>query len=387
MIKKEKNDAFGDKKIKVPFIVPEITDDDKKEILSVLNQNLLTDGPKLREFEKKFSKFCGSKYAIGVSSATAALHLSLTALGIKKNDEVIIPDLTFVATANAVLFTGATPVIADIDKDNFNISIQSIERSITKRTKAIIPVHFAGSPCDMKGIRGIARKYDLKIIEDCAHAIGAKIKNKHVGTFGNTGCFSFYPTKNLTTFEGGMIITNSKKIADKMISLRNHGITRSLAKRFTKGKPWEYDITEPGYNYRLDEIRAALGISQLKRINQNNVKRKKAFLYYNSKLRNDERFILPKIFKNETHSCHLYVLRIQKNKKFTRDSLFKKLLKNGIRSSVHYKPLHQFSAYKKNGKIIDKLNVSKAIYNEIISLPLYPQIEQKQQDLVSQNLH
>jgi len=382
----KKNDAFGNKKIKVPFIVPEITNEDKNEILSILDQNLLTDGPKLREFEKKFSKFCGSKYAIGVSSATAALHLSLAALGIKKNDEVIIPDLTFVATANAVLFTGAIPVIADIDKNNFNISIESIENSITHKTKAIIPVHFAGSPCDMANIRKIAKKYDLKIVEDCAHAIGAKIKNKHVGTFGDTGCFSFYPTKNLTTFEGGMIITNSRKIANKMISLRNHGISKSLASRFTKGKPWEYDVTEPGYNYRLDEIRAALGISQLKRINQNNLKRKKAFLYYNSKLDNSENFILPKIFKNQTHACHLYVLRIQKNKKFSRDSLFKKLLAKGIRSSVHYKPLHQFSAYKKNGKIIDKLTVSKSIYREIISLPLYPQIEQKQQDIVIDNL-
>ena len=382
----KKNDAFGDARIKVPFIVPEVTDDDKKEILSVLSQNLLTDGPKLREFEKKFSKFCGSKYAIGVSSATAGLHLSLTALGIKQGDEVIIPDLTFVATANSVLFTGATPVIADIDKEDFNISIESIKRSITKKTKAIIPVHFAGNPCKMNEIKTISKKHNLEIVEDCAHAIGAKIRNKHVGTFGATGCFSFYPTKNLTTFEGGMIITNSKKIADKMRSLRNHGITKSLENRFTKGKPWEYDVTEPGYNYRLDEIRAALGISQLKRINQNNLKRKKAFLYYNIKLKNNEHVILPKIFKNQTHSCHLYVLRIHNNEKNSRDSIFQRLLKNGIRSSVHYKPLHQFSAYKKNGKIIDKLKNTKEIYNEIISLPLYPQIERKQQDLVLENL-
>ena len=382
----KKNDAFGDARIKVPFIVPEITDNDKKEILSVLSQNLLTDGPKLREFEKKFGKFCGSKYAIGVSSATAGLHLSLTALGIKQGDEIIIPDLTFVATANSVLFTGATPVIADIDKEDFNISVESIERSITKRTKAIIPVHFAGNPCKMNAIKTIAKKHNLEIVEDCAHAIGAKIKNKHVGTFGATGCFSFYPTKNLTTFEGGMIITNSKKIADKMRSLRNHGITKSLESRFTQGKPWEYDVTEPGYNYRLDEIRAALGISQLKRINQNNLKRKKAFLYYNTKLKNNEYVILPKIFKNQTHSCHLYVLRIHKNKKNSRDSIFQRLLKNGIRSSVHYKPLHQFSAYKKKGKIIDKLKNTKEIYSEIISLPLYPQIERKQQDLVLENL-
>jgi len=380
-----KNDAFNDVKIKVPFVVPEITSEDKKVILSTLNQNLLTNGPKLREFEKKIAKFCGSRYAIGVSNATAALHLSLTALQIKTGDEVIIPDLTFAATANSVLFTGATPVIVDINKEDFNISIESIEKSITKKTKAIIPVHFAGNPCNMNMIKSIAKKHNLKIIEDCAHAIGGKVGKKHVGTFGDAGCFSFYPTKNLTTFEGGMVITNSKKISDSIKSLRNHGITKSLQDRFTKGKPWEYDIIVPGYNYRLDEIRAALGISQLERINKNNLKRKQAFLYYNSKLKDKDCVIIPKISKNTTHSCHLYVLRIQKNKKFSRDNMFQKLLKNGVRSSVHYKPLHQFTAYKKNAKILVKLTNSKKIFEEIISLPLYPQITKKQQNLVIGN--
>jgi len=380
-----KNDAFNDVKIKVPFVVPEITSEDKKVILSTLNQNLLTNGPKLREFEKKIAKFCGSRYAIGVSNATAALHLSLTALQIKTGDEVIIPDLTFAATANSVLFTGATPVIVDINEDDFNISVESIKKSITKKTKAIIPVHFAGNPCNMNIIKSIAKKHDLRIIEDCAHAIGGKIGKKHVGTFGDAGCFSFYPTKNLTTFEGGMVITNSKKISDSIKSLRNHGITKSLQDRFTKGKPWEYDIIVPGYNYRLDEIRAALGISQLERINKNNLKRKQAFLYYNSKLKDKDCVIIPKISKNTTHSCHLYVLRIQKNKKFSRDNMFQKLLKNGVRSSVHYKPLHQFTAYKKNAKILVKLTNSKKIFEEIISLPLYPQITKKQQNLVIGN--
>ncbi|SVE35447.1 uncharacterized protein METZ01_LOCUS488301, partial [marine metagenome] len=234
----------------------------------------------------EFCKFTGSKYAIGVSNATSALHLSLKSLGIGKGDEVIIPNITFVATANAVLYVDATPVLVDVNDHDINISIKSIEKSITKKTKAIIPVHFAGKSCDMLAIQKIAKKNNLKIIEDCAHAIGAKIRNKHVGMFGDTGCFSFYPTKNLTTFEGGMIITNSKKTADNIRSLRNHGITKTLEDRFTNGKPWEYDVVIPGYNYRLDEIRATLGISQLKRINQNNLKRKRAFLHYNSKLKN-----------------------------------------------------------------------------------------------------
>ena len=386
MKKRKNSDAFNDLHIKVPFVLPEITNEDKRAILSTLNQNLLTDGPKLKEFENKFAKFTGARYAIGVSNATAALQLSLKAIGIGKGDEVIVPDLTFVASINAILFTGATPVIVDIDKEDYNISIDSIKKSLTKKTKAVMPVHFAGKSCKMREIQIIARKNNLKIIEDCAHAIGGKLNKKHVGTFGDAGCFSFYPTKNLTTFEGGMVITNSKKISETIKMLRNHGITKSYLDRFTKGKPWEYDVSIPGYNYRLDEIRAALGISQLKRITQNNLKRKKAVLYYNSKLKNNKSVITPKILKDEDHACHLYVLRFKRKGKFSRDYLFKKLLENGIRSSVHYKPLHTFTAYKKNAKIFDDLINSKQIYREIISLPLYPQITRKQQDLVLKNL-
>ena len=386
MKKRKNSDAFNDLHIKVPFVLPEITNADKSAILSALNQNLLTDGPKLKEFENKFAKFTGARYAIGVSNATAALQLSLKAIGIGKGDEVIVPDLTFVASINAILFTGATPVIVDVDKEDYNISVDSIKKSLTKKTKAVMPVHFAGKSCKMREIQIIARKNKLKIIEDCAHAIGGKLNKKHVGTFGDTGCFSFYPTKNLTTFEGGMVITNSKKISESIKTLRNHGITKSYQDRFTKGKPWEYDVSIPGYNYRLDEIRAALGISQLKRITQNNLKRKKAALYYNSRLKNNKSIITPKILKDEDHACHLYVLRFKRQGRFSRDDLFTKLLKNGIRSSVHYKPLHTFTAYKKNAKIFDNLINSKQIYKEIISLPLYPQITRKQQDLVLKNL-
>ena len=386
MKKRKNSDAFNDSNIKVPFVLPEITNEDKRVILVTLNQNLLTDGPKLKEFENKFAKFTGARYAVGVSNATAALQLSLKAIGIGKGDQVVVPDLTFVASINAILFTGATPVIVDIDKEDYNISIDSIKKSLTKKTKAIMPVHFAGKSCKMHEIQTIARKNNLKIIEDCAHAIGGKLNKKHVGTFGDAGCFSFYPTKNLTTFEGGMVITNSKKISETIKTLRNHGITKSYQDRFTKGKPWEYDVSIPGYNYRLDEIRAALGISQLKRITQNNLKRKKAALYYNSKLKNIKSIITPKILKDEDHACHLYVLRFKKQGKFSRDNLFTKLLKNGIRSSVHYKPLHTFTAYKRNAKIFGKLINSKQICGEIISLPLYPQITRKQQNLVLKNL-
>ena len=222
-MKKKTIDAFNDASISVPFIIPEITKNDKNAVLNALNSRLLTDGPKLHKFESVFAKFTGAKFAVGVSNGTAALHLSLKALGIGKGSEVIIPDLTFVATASSVLLTGATPVLVDVDED-LNISIPSIKKAITTRTKAIIPVHFAGKSCKIRQIASIAKKNHIAIVEDCAHAIGSKVNNKHVGTFGQTGCFSFYPTKNFTTIEGGMVITNSKHIADIVRSARNHGI-------------------------------------------------------------------------------------------------------------------------------------------------------------------
>ena len=223
----------------VPFFEPYLDAQDKSEISKALSSTYLTNGPKLDDFEQKFKKFTGSKFAVGVSNATSALHLSLKALDIKKGDEVIVPNLTFVATANSVLASGATPVIADVEEDTMNISPKSIMKNLSKKTKAIIPVHFAGVSCDMLSISKIAKKNSLKIIEDCAHGIGTFFGKKHVGNFGQVGCFSFYPTKNITTIEGGMIITNNKKIANFIKLSRNHGISRTLLDRYSSGFPWE----------------------------------------------------------------------------------------------------------------------------------------------------
>ena len=374
---KKKMDAFGDKKVNVPFFVPDITNSDKSAVMNALSNSLLTDGPQLRKFEDKFAKFVGSRYAIGVSNGTAALHLALKSLGLKKGDEVIVPDITFVATANSVLLTGATPVIADVSNDDMNISLDSIKKSITPKTKAILPVHLAGKICKMSQIRRIAKENNLWLIEDCAHAIGTKLKNKHAGTFGDAGCFSFYPTKNFTTIEGGMIITNSKRIADYVKTARSHGLTRSLADRYSKGKPWNYDIINPGFNYRLDEIRASLGLNQLKRINQLNSKRLIASKYLTEKFRDIRGIITPKIFTGHEHTYHLYIVRIKKEYGKNRDTVFKELKKEGIQVSLHYKPLHEFSAYKKLTKTYDKLVNSKQIYKENLSLPMYPGITKK----------
>jgi len=376
-----KKDFFKDSTIKFPAYEPWISKDDKRIVNKTLDQSMLTLGPQLEKFEADFCKYTKSKYAIAVSNGTAALHLSLKALGIKEHDEVIIPDLTFVADASAILSCNAKPVIVDINENDFFLSITNLKKNITKRTKAIIPVHIYGQVCNIDEVLDVALDNDLKIIEDCAHAVGTFHNSKHVGTLGNTGCFSFYPTKNITTAEGGMVITNSKKIADKVRQLRSHGMSKSLKSRYSSEYPWIFDITEPGYNYRLDEIRASLGISQLKRIKKINELRKNAAFYYHSKLQNISGIVLPDMVNNKTHSYHLYTIRVTKLFKLSRNQLFKKLKQAGIRTTVYWMPMHKYTAFRKFANLSDVKNTSK-IYNEILALPLFPSITKKHQDNV-----
>ena len=365
-------------KIKIPLFQPRITEEDKKAVKNTLDNQILTGGPMLEKFEKKFAEFTGVKYAIGVSNATSALFLSLKSIDIQKNDEVIVPNMTFVATANAIIHAGGKPILVDVNYNDMNISINEIKKAITKKTKAILPVHFAGKACDMKKIEKIAKDNNLKLIEDCAHAIGTTINKKHVGTFGEAGCFSFYPTKNITTVEGGMVITNSKKLAERIKNFRNHGITKTLSQRYL-GKPWEYDVVEPGYNFRLDEVRSALGINQLKRIKKINVARKSVFEYYNKNLSKITGIDIP-VKSIGVDSHHLYIIKVKKEYPLSRNGLFTKLSKEGISTTLHYKPLHLFSAYKKYKKM--NLKNSTLLFNEILSLPFFPDITKKQQDKV-----
>ncbi len=380
-MKKMKKDFFKDSSIKFPAYEPWISNDDKQIVNKALDQTMLTFGPQLEKFESDFSKYTKAKYAIAVSNCTAALHLSLKALGIKEKDEVIIPDLTFVADANAILACNAKPVIVDINKNNFFLSISNLKKNITKKTKAIIPVHIYGQICNIDEVLDVARANNLKVVEDCAHAIGTFHKSKHVGTIGDTGCFSFYPTKNITTAEGGMVITNSKSIADKIRQLRSHGMSKSLKRRYMHGYPWVFDITEPGYNYRLDEIRCALGISQLRRVTKINKMRKKAASYYNSKLQNIPGIILPDMVTDRSHSYHLYTIRVTKSFGMSRNQLFKKLKQAGIRTTVYWMPIHEYTAYSKHVKQ-SNIRITSKIYDEILSLPLFPNISKKHQNAV-----
>ena len=376
-----KKDFFNDSKVKYPAYQPWISKDDKLIVNKTLEQSMLTLGPQLEKFEADFCKYTKSKYAVAVSNGTAALHLSLKALGIKEYDEVIIPDLTFVADASAILASNAKPVIVDINRNNFFLSIPNLKKNITKRTKAIIPLHIYGQVCNINEVLDVARSNNLRIIEDCAHAIGTFHNSKHVGTLGDTGCFSFYPTKNLTTAEGGMVITNSKKIAEKVRRLRSHGMSRSLKSRYSSGYPWVFDINEPGYNYRLDEIRSALGISQLKRIKKINELRRNAAFYYNSKLQNIPGIVLPDMVNDKTHSYHLYTIRVTKPFKLSRNQLFKKLKRARIRTTVYWMPIHKYTAFRKFAHSSNVKNTSRG-YNEILALPLFPNISKKHQNSV-----
>jgi len=363
--------------MKVPYFVPWINNEDKRAVLKSLNQRWLTNGPMLKKFENKFQNYIGTNYAIGCSSATHALHLVMRSLGIKKNTEVIVPTLTFAATSDVVSYCGGTPVFADVDYETFNILPKEIENKISNKTKAIIVVHYGGQSCDMDQILRISKKYNIPVIEDCAHALGSSYKLKNCGNLGQAGCFSFYPTKIITTGEGGMITTNDKNIWSKSLLLRSHGMTKTPVEREIESK-WKYDIKEMGFNYRLDEIRSSLGISQLKRLSQINKRRIKIADEYTKRISEIKGLIPPTIKKNRNHIFHLYTIKVNSEYHLTRNELFQNLSKKGIGSSVQYYPLHLMSYNKtKNNKKRDFPN-SNRLKDQLLSLPIFPTMTKKQ---------
>lgn len=370
----------------IPFYTPWITNQDKKVISEALKSRWLTGGPIAVQFEKQFADYVGVKHAISVNSCTAALHLAMRVLNIKSGDEVIVPDVTFAATANAPLFVGATPVFADIDEKTFNISPKDLLNRITPKTKAIIPVHYGGQPCDMKELIEIAEDYKLHIVEDCAHSLGAEYNGEKTGGFGVIGCFSFYPTKIITTLEGGMITTNDENLAKKLRILREHGMSKTAIDRESEAS-WYYDVVDLGYNYRLNELQAALGISQLARADEGIKRRIEAARYYKKRLKCTG-VVLPYEAPHRSHIFHLFVIKVDKDRfSKSRDDLFKKLSSNGVGVSLHYTPLHKLSLYKKfiNSKT-NKFSVAEQIYQQILSLPLYPTMTETDIDFVAEKI-
>jgi dTDP-4-amino-4,6-dideoxygalactose transaminase len=372
--------------MKVPYFIPWINSHDKKTVLNSLGQRWLTNGIYQKKFENNTKKFIGSKFASAVGSATQGLHLSTRSIDIGPHDEVIVPTLTFAATANCVVFCGGKPVFADVDYDTFNIKPENIKKNITKKTKAIIPVHYGGQSCNMDEILEIAGEYNLKIIEDCAHALGSTYKNKKCGVMGVTGCFSFYPTKVITTGEGGMITTNNPRIYKKIELLKSQAMNVQAKEREQKTK-WKYDIVDLGYNYRMDEIRAALGYSQLNRVNKINRMRIKIAEQYNKLLRNVKGVEIPVKMKDRNHIYHLYSIKITKEFHLSRDEVFDKLSKKGIGTSVQYTPLHKMSYYKNKFKIKHYFPNANKLENEILCLPIFPTMEQKQIEYVCNTIN
>jgi dTDP-4-amino-4,6-dideoxygalactose transaminase len=365
----------------IPFGQPYIGNEEIKLVTKVIKSKWIGTGPITELFEKRFQKYKESKYAISVNSCTAALHLSLIYCGIKYNDEVITTPMTFASTINSIILSGAKPVLADIDPNSFNIDPKEVEKKITKKTKALLIVHLAGLPCDMRSIMKIVKKYKLKLIEDCAHSIESKYYNKHVGNFGNTGCFSFYTTKNLTTGEGGMVICNKDRINEKIRIARLHGLSKDAWKRYlppktvkAKIKFEHYDVTEVGLKYNMIDINAAMGIVQLKKLESSWNKRKKIFNLYLKKLSHLPIKTQSFVNKNIKHAYHLFLIVIDKNKtKKNRDDLILFLQKNNIGSGVNYRSVTDMSIYKKKfGWNSNTCKNSKYVGDNTLSLPLYP---------------
>ena len=369
----------------IPFSCPEITSDEINEVIGVLKSGWLTSGPKVIEFEEEFVRYLDSDVqALAVNSATSGLHLALEAVGISQGDEVIVPSLTFTATAEVVRYLGAEVTIVDIDPKTLNISIESIKKAITKRTKAIIAVHFAGLSCDMDSIFLLARENGLKVIEDAAHALSTEYKGKKIGTLGSDATvFSFYANKNITTGEGGMIISRNKDLISRMKIMRLHGIDRDVYDRFNSKKPsWFYEVISPGYKYNMTDIAAAIGIHQLRKLPDFLKKRDiLANRYYDDLA--DLPIVLPnKGSQSDIHSWHLFTL-ILNNTNISRDEVIKVFSENGIGTSVHYIPLHKQPYWKKRYSLQDReFPVSENVYNGIFSIPLYSLLTFKQQDKI-----
>lgn len=364
----------------ISFSKPLIGSDEKKQISKVIDSGWLSTGKKTKLFEKRFKNYKKSKYALALNSCTAALHLSLKLLNLKKDDEVITSALTFSSTVNSIIMSGAKPILADVELNTLNIDPKEIEKKITKKTKAIIIVHFAGRPCDMRKILKIVRKYSLKLIEDCAHSIESKFNGKHLGTFGDFGCFSFYATKNLSIGEGGMLLTKNKKFYHRARILSLHGMDKSAWNRYGKNGYRHYDISEIGYKYNLMDLLSVIGLVQLKKLKQNHIKRKKIWDLYIKHFKN-KKFKIPsswdkKIFQ---HSYHLFNIFINKKRnQISRDDLILKLHKYKIGVGIHYRSIPEHSVYKKlyNWRINDYPNAKK-IGRETISIPLTPSLKLK----------
>ena len=361
----------------LPYGRHDITDYDIEAVLNTLKSDWLTTGPKVKEFEMRLAENTGANYAVAVSSGTAALHASMFALGIGPGDEVIVPAITFVATANAVLYLGARPVFVDVSEDSLLIDVKKIEENISTNTKAIIIVDYAGQPCKYDDIRIICDKYNISLISDSCHALGAKYKSQKIGSISDMSTFSFHPVKHITAGEGGAITTNDEILADKMKAFRNHGISKDLHVR-NRDVEYYYEATELGFNYRLSDLQCSLAISQLARLKDSILHRQNIATQYNQIFTNMDNVTPLSVSTDISHAYHLYVVKIMlENTEFTRDDIFKALRAENIGVNVHYLPVYLHPLYKGMGYKKGICPVAENVYEIILSLPIFPAMNQK----------
>ncbi|HRP67936.1 MAG TPA: DegT/DnrJ/EryC1/StrS aminotransferase family protein [Turneriella sp.] len=371
----------------LPFALPEIGDEEIHEVIDSLKSGWVTTGPKAKKFEENFTEFLGDNrlQSIAVNSATSGLHLALEALGIGPGDEVVVPVYTFTATAEVVRYLGATPVFVDVDPVTFNITAPDLKAAVTSKTKAVVPVHFAGLPCEMDEILQVAKEYKLYVVEDAAHALPSKYKGKLIGTLDSDfTVFSFYANKTMTTGEGGMVVTRNEDFAKRCRVMRLHGISRDAFDRYTSTKPaWFYEVIAPGFKYNMPDIAAAIGLHQLKRLNGFHEKRVKMAQVYQKELAH-ESLILPFSGNNDkTHAWHLYPIRLSKEAKISREDFIVEMSKLGIGCSVHFIPLHLQpywrDTYRLNSEMYPHAQES---YSQEVSIPLYTNMSDADQQRV-----
>jgi dTDP-4-amino-4,6-dideoxygalactose transaminase len=356
---------------------------EEQAVIEVLRSKWISTGPKCDEFEKLFSSMLNINYAITLSNCTCALHLACVALDIKEGDEVICPSLTFAASVNCIRYVGAKPVFCDIQSlDHINIDPFHIEQLITKNTKAIIVVHLAGFPSDMDAIMRIAKKYNLKIIEDASHGPLSEYKGKKLGTIGDVGCFSFFSNKNISTGEGGMLVTNDEGIATRVKSLRSHGMTTMSYQRF-KGLSVAYDIIEVGYNYRMDDIRASIGIVQLCQLKEDLIKRSIVRAWYMDALKNIDSVIIPFSDNKEFVSNYIMPIVLKNSTAEKRDLVRDALYDKGIQTSLHYPAIHKFAFYSSYNTYLPK---TEYVTDNEITLPMYSKLSQEEVKFIVESL-
>jgi len=371
--------------IKVPFHRAFVGEEEIQSVVEVLRSGWLTMGARTFEFERRFAEYIGVKYAIAVSSCTAALHLSLEAIGLQAGDEVLLPTTTFTATAEVVAYFGARPVFVDIDHLTMNIDPSDARRRITPRTRAIVPVHFAGQPCDMSRLRDLAESFRLHVIEDAAHALPAGYRNQRIGTLSELTAFSFYATKTLTTGEGGMITTNDDAHAKRMQMMRLHGISRDAWNRYGSGGSWRYEVLEAGFKYNLTDLQSAIGIVQLAKCEEMNGARRRIAERYNQAFAKLNALEIPEVLSDRQSSWHLYVLRLHLDRlRIGRDQFIEELDQRGISGSVHFIPLHLQPYYQKQfGYKTGDYPQAEREYGRCLSLPIFPGMTDEEIDYVT----